>query len=71
MLGQYRVRHAGLQPLYQKARALTDALDRVAFEHVRREENTHADRLANMAMDEGAAQSTVDSQQSTVKSPSQ
>lgn len=62
MLGQYRVRHAGLRPLYQKARAMADALDRVAFEHVRREENTHADRLANVAMDEGVAQSKVESQ---------
>jgi probable phosphoglycerate mutase len=62
MLGQYRVRHAGLQPLYQKARALADALDRVAFEHVRREENKHADRLANLAMDEEASQSKVESQ---------
>ena len=71
MLGQYRVRHAGLQPLYQKARALADALDRVAFEHVPRDQNKHADRLANAAMDEGTAQSTVDNRQSTVKSPSQ
>jgi ribonuclease HI len=27
-------------------------LDRVRFEHVRREQNMHADRLANQAMDE-------------------
>lgn len=71
MLGQYRVRHAGLQPLHQKARALADALDRVTFEHVPREQNTHADRLANAAMDEAAAQSSVDGRQSALKSPSQ
>jgi ribonuclease HI len=55
MLGEYRVKHPGLQPLYQQAQTLTRALERVAYEHVRREQNTHADRLANLAMDEGTA----------------
>ena len=53
MRGEYRVRHAGLRPLHQQARALADNLERVAYEHVPREENTHADRLANTAMDGG------------------
>jgi ribonuclease HI len=51
MLGNYRVKNAGLQPLHAKARLLAAGLDRVAYEHVRRESNTHADRLANAAMD--------------------
>ncbi|MEQ1573610.1 MAG: ribonuclease HI family protein [Vicinamibacterales bacterium] len=55
MLGEYRVKHPGLQPLYEKARTLTRQVGRVKFEHVRRELNTHADRLANEAMDEAAA----------------
>lgn len=54
MLGNYRVRNPGLQPLYARARLLVHELGRVAFEHVPRESNTHADRLANAAMDEGA-----------------
>ena len=53
MKGEYRVKNPRLQPLYQHARSLADALDRVAYEHVRREQNQHADRLANLAMDEG------------------
>jgi len=53
MKGEYRVKNAGLQPLYQQARTLAAALDRVSYEHVRREQNKDADRLANLAMDEG------------------
>lgn len=52
MLGVYRVKHPGLQPLHAEARRLVARLGRVKFQHVRRELNTHADRLANAAMDE-------------------
>ena len=51
MLGNYKVKNAGLQPLHAKARTLAAKLDRVRYEHVRREANPHADRLANDAMD--------------------
>jgi len=54
MRGEYRVRNAGLQPLYQEATRLVAELDRVRFEHIRRELNTEADALANRAMDEAA-----------------
>ena len=54
MLGRYRVKHPGLQPLHAKARLLAHEIGAVTFEHVRRESNAHADRLANTAMD-GAA----------------
>jgi ribonuclease HI len=53
--GEYRVKNPGLQPLYQEARALIARLGTVRFEHVRRELNKEADRLANLAMDEAAA----------------
>ena len=53
MLGNYTVKHPGLQPLHAKARLLAHDIGRVTFEHVRRESNTHADRLANEAMDRG------------------
>src|SRR5207247_51049 len=45
MLGNYKVKNPGLQPLYAKARLLAHAIGRVTFEHVRRESNAHADRL--------------------------
>ena len=55
MRGEYRVKNPGLQPLYEAARALVRRIGRVTFEHVRREFNKDADRLANEAMDEAAA----------------
>jgi ribonuclease HI len=54
MLGNYKVRHPALQPLHAKAQLLAHEIGRVSFEHVRREANQHADRLANAAMDEAA-----------------
>jgi ribonuclease HI len=54
MLGRFKVKHPGLQPLYAKARLLTNEIGRVTFEHVGRSSNTHADRLANEAMDDAA-----------------
>ena len=54
MLGRFKVKHPGLQPLHAKARLLAHDLGRVTFEHVRRESNVHADRLANAAMDAAA-----------------
>lgn len=51
MLGNYKVKNAGLQPLHAKARLLAHEIGRVTFEHVGRAFNAHADRLANTAMD--------------------
>ena len=57
MRGEYRVKHAGLRPLWQEASNLVRRIRDVQFEHVRRELNKDADRLANEAMDEAAASS--------------
>jgi ribonuclease HI len=54
MRGNYKVRHPGLLPLHAKARLLAAEIGRVSYEHVRREANAHADRLANEAMDAAA-----------------
>ena len=51
MLGNYKVKNAGLQPLHANARLLANEIGRVTFEHVGRAHNAHADRLANAAMD--------------------
>jgi ribonuclease HI len=51
MLGNYKVKHPGLQSLYARARLLTLDIGRVTIEHVGRALNAHADRLANAAMD--------------------
>ena len=55
MRGEYRVKSPGLQPLFEQARGLARKIGDVTFEHVRREFNKEADRLANEAMDEAAA----------------
>ena len=55
MKGVYKVKNAGLQPLWQEARRLVKQVGQVTFEHVRREFNKDAARLANEAMDEAAA----------------
>jgi ribonuclease HI len=52
--GEYRVKNPNLQPLYRDACALVGRIGRVTFEHVRREFNKEADRLANQAMDEAS-----------------
>jgi probable phosphoglycerate mutase len=54
MRGEYRVKNPGLQPLFEEGRRLARQIGRVRFEHVRRELNKDADRLANEAMDEAA-----------------
>ena len=54
MLGNYKVKHPGLLPLAARARMLAHEVGGVTFEHVRREKNAHADRLANTAMDDAA-----------------
>jgi ribonuclease HI len=54
MRGEYRVKNPGLQPLFQQARTLAEGFERIVYEHVRREQNKEADRLANIAMDQGA-----------------
>ena len=59
MRGEYRVKHPRLQPLHAEARQIAARIGSVVFEHVRREKNAHADRLANDAMDKAARTSDV------------
>jgi ribonuclease HI len=51
MRGEYKVKHPGLQPLHARAKVAARGLASVRYEHVRREQNKHADELANAAMD--------------------
>src|SRR5580700_1982482 len=53
MKGQYRVNSPELRPLYEEARRRIPQLDHFQIQHVLREKNRHADRLANLAMDRG------------------
>ena len=51
LTGRYRVKTAHLEPLHRRARSIAAGFDRVSFEHVRRELNQEADRLANEGVD--------------------
>lgn len=69
MKGQYRVNSPELRPLYEEARRRTAQLDRFQIQHVLREKNRHADRLANLAMDRGMGRAPAASPASAAPSP--
>jgi dinuclear metal center YbgI/SA1388 family protein len=50
--GSYRVKNAGLRPLFDQAKAALSRLESYRLIAVRREENAHADALVNKALDE-------------------
>jgi ribonuclease HI len=52
--GEYRVKHAGLQPLYHRARQLLRGFAEVDIRHVPRKQNALADRLVNRLLDQEA-----------------
>ena len=56
MRGEYKVRNAALMELYQKAKAMIRELDWFQVQHIPREQNREADRLANIAMDRAYTQ---------------
>ena len=52
LTGRYRVKTPHLQPLHRRVRELGARFEAIEYEHVRRERNTEADRLANLGVDE-------------------
>jgi len=65
MQGRYRVKSADLKPLYERAAKLVRQLAYFAIEHVPREQNGDADRLANVALDSGNLSSARPAKQET------
>ena len=59
MAGRWKVKHPGLAELHQQARALASTFGFVRFAWIPREQNKHADRLANEAMDGAPATATT------------
>ena len=53
--GEYKVKHAGLKPLFAQAMGELRGFHKWAVRPVRREENTRADELVNEALDEALA----------------
>ena len=49
--GQYKVKHAGLRPLFEQAMAELRRFDRWSVRNVRREQNERADELVNEELD--------------------
>jgi len=54
MAGRWRVKHPDLAPLHQQAKDLARKFDCVSYTWIPRARNSHADRLANEAMDAAA-----------------
>jgi ribonuclease HI len=52
--GQYKVKHAGLKPLWEQAMRELRGFDRWSVRNVPREQNKRADELVNEALDEAA-----------------
>src|SRR5216684_1959275 len=52
MRGQYKVKSADLQPLFERAKKMSQAFESFRIDHVYREQNREADALANAALDE-------------------
>ncbi len=54
MRGTWQVKHPGLRDLAREAAALRQSFESITFDWIPREQNKHADRLANEAMDRAA-----------------
>ncbi len=54
MSGRWQVKHPAMRPLQQRAAAVCRDFDTISFTWIPREQNKHADRLANEAMDRAA-----------------
>jgi len=51
MIGTYAVKSPRLRPLFMKAQRLKREFDEFDINHIEREENAHADMLANLGID--------------------
>jgi probable phosphoglycerate mutase len=78
MSGRWKVKHPDLIELHAEARKVAARFDRIRYTWIPRERNTHADRLANEAMDaaaetDGGAENSVapgaESAKATAKQP--
>jgi ribonuclease HI len=60
LAGRYKVKNARLQELHARASMLAAGFARIRYEHVARELNTAADRLANLGADAGVGSGGLD-----------
>ncbi len=62
MSGQWKVKHPDLIALHQEAKALALGFTRITYAWIPRDKNSHADRLANEAMDAAAELAEAESE---------
>ena len=60
LAGRWKVRHAGLVPLVERARRLLAGFERWSIRHEPRAANFAADALANLALDDPVAAAAAD-----------
>jgi len=68
MSGRWKVKHPDLVKLHAQARDLASRFDRIGYRWIPRDRNSHADRLANEAMD-AAARADVENSDPPVAEP--
>ncbi|OBG12141.1 bifunctional RNase H/acid phosphatase [Mycolicibacterium celeriflavum] len=69
MSGRWKVKHPELAPLHRQARELAGRFDRVTYTWIPRAKNSHADQLANEAMDAAAESLTGPAQAAPQQAP--
>lgn len=67
--GQYKVNSPELRPLYEEAKRRIARLDGFQIQHVLREKNQRADRLANLAMDRGTGRAGAENGRPAASAP--
>ncbi|MGB8541168.1 MAG: reverse transcriptase-like protein [Candidatus Acidiferrales bacterium] len=67
MQGRYKVKSPDLKPLHERAAKLARQIQYFAIEHVRRELNSDADALANIALDQASERRAPQLQTSSAK----
>ncbi|MDQ2838381.1 MAG: bifunctional RNase H/acid phosphatase [Actinomycetota bacterium] len=67
MSGRWQVRHPAMQPLSRQARELARGFRRIDFGWIPRAQNSHADRLANEAMDAAGKAARPELEQATLE----
>jgi ribonuclease H / adenosylcobalamin/alpha-ribazole phosphatase len=70
MSGRWKVKHPDLAELHAQAGALAQRFERVTYTWIPRAENSHADRLANEAMDAAAEQTDATGPAAVSENPS-
>jgi ribonuclease HI len=67
--GQYKVNSPELRPLYEEAKRRIARLELFHIQHVLREKNQRADRLANLAMDRGMGKTSQENGRTSASQP--